>query len=238
MEYRCEATSVAGFIQRLAVDCIARGYHRYVIADIPAKKDPRLIDRKMIEKFSLVDKSARHRRKLLGLGNVQCIRYQRFFILLVSSYGYHEIFEQEGEVIQDVARMPIKFKGHSISFSGGHVRVQISHDLYLRLKHSFVNNALRRSAAELTVAFRALRFEAYAPVRSQLLCILRAVNCRRKVAGLELLPSSRLRLYRCYPIKPRLCLPSPTEETIVPSVRSSPALILPRNLDTQVAYKR
>lgn len=227
MEYRCEVRTVAGFIQRVAVDCVARGYHRYVLGQIPQKKDPHVVDRKMIEKFNLVDKSARHRRKLLGLANTQYVRYRRFFVLLVSSYGYHEIFEQEGSLIRDVARVPMKFAGHSISFRAGHVHVRIKQDLYLRLKRYFFDHALKLSTVEFEEAFRKLRFEPYAPIRSQLLCILRAVNCRREVAGLDLLPSSCLPLYRRYPKAPLITLPSPTVKPYQVA-RSSPALILPR----------
>ncbi|MCA9439140.1 MAG: hypothetical protein KC978_25370, partial [Candidatus Omnitrophica bacterium] len=41
-----------------------------------------------------------------------------------------------------------------------------------------------------------LPFEPYAPVRRQLLCILRAVNKKRKEAGYEVLPQSVLRFKR------------------------------------------
>ena len=40
MGYRCVATSVAGFVQQLAVCYIGRGYYFYVRGGIPAHKDP------------------------------------------------------------------------------------------------------------------------------------------------------------------------------------------------------
>jgi hypothetical protein len=43
---------------------------------------------------------------------------------------------------------------------------------------------------------KALPFEPYAPVRSQLLCILRAVNRARAAAGLPEVPRTCLRLRR------------------------------------------
>jgi hypothetical protein len=230
MEYRCETRSVSGFIQRVAVDCVARGYLLYVTGRIPEKKDPRVIDKRIVEKFGLVDKSARHRRKLLGLANVQYIRYRRFFIVIATTYGYHPVFEQEGRLIRDVRYTPIKFAGHSISFSGGHVQVRIELELYLRLKRFLFDNALRRSRAELEQAFDKLRFEAFAPVRSQLLCILRAVNCRRKVAGLELVPSSCLRLYRKYPYRPLIDVPDPAVVQLSYEGPKPRALLLPRRM--------
>jgi hypothetical protein len=79
MEYRCEAKSFSAFVQRVAVGCVANGYFRYVIGTIPDRKEPSVVDKKMIEKFELTDKSARHRRKMLGLANVQYVRHKRKF---------------------------------------------------------------------------------------------------------------------------------------------------------------
>ena len=60
MEYRCEVTSVAGFIQQLAVAYVGRGYFFYVIGEIPEGKDPRSVDQKLIAKYGLgIGKTAR-----------------------------------------------------------------------------------------------------------------------------------------------------------------------------------
>jgi hypothetical protein len=67
MEYRCEATSVAGFVQQLAVSYIGRGYFFYVRGEIPEKKDPRIVDEHIIEKYGIaIGKTARARRKASG----------------------------------------------------------------------------------------------------------------------------------------------------------------------------
>ena len=67
MEYRCEATSVAGFVQQLAVSYVGRGYFFYVIGEIPERKDPRVIDQRLIEKYGLgIGKATRARRKSAG----------------------------------------------------------------------------------------------------------------------------------------------------------------------------
>jgi hypothetical protein len=208
MEYRCEATSVAGFLQRLAVSCVGNGYYRYVLGSVPERKDPKTIDAKMMLKFGVVDKSARHRRKAQGLANVLYVRYRHVFVLLVSDYGTHDAFESEGRVIRDVRTVPIKALGHSITYKGGHVHVRIEQELYLKLKRFLVENALRRSRAEIEDALSKLAFEAFAPVRSQLFCILRAINRRRKTAGLDSISSTSLRLYRIYPTLP-VALPTP-----------------------------
>src|SRR5437870_4201373 len=41
--YRCEAATIAGFIQQLAVGCIARGYWFYVAGYIPPYKDAKAV---------------------------------------------------------------------------------------------------------------------------------------------------------------------------------------------------
>jgi hypothetical protein len=89
MEYRCEATSVAGFVQQLAVAYVGRGYLFYVTGEIPERKDPHGIDEKLIAKYGLaVGKTARARRKAAGFANVQYLRYRRAFVLL-ATHGEH-----------------------------------------------------------------------------------------------------------------------------------------------------
>jgi hypothetical protein len=55
---------------------------------------------------------------------------------------------------------------------------------------------LSRSEMWLWNALSRIPFEPYAPVRRQLLNILRAVNRRRRAAGLERVPHTVLRLRR------------------------------------------
>ena len=92
--------------------------------------------------------------------------------------------------------MTIKIGGYAIGHKGGHARVSIERGEYKRLKAYFLDLAVRRTAAKLEAEFRRLPFEPYAPVRVQLLCILRAVNRARKVAGFEPVPKTCLRLNR------------------------------------------
>ena len=51
-KYRCEAVSVTGFVQRL-VDYLRHGYWFYVTGEVPAGKDPREVDEKLIEKYRI-----------------------------------------------------------------------------------------------------------------------------------------------------------------------------------------
>ncbi len=69
MAYRCEATSVAGFVQQLAVGYIAHGYYFYVRGHIPDHKDPAATDHKIIAQYAIdLSKWSRSRRKKGGGG--------------------------------------------------------------------------------------------------------------------------------------------------------------------------
>lgn len=199
-EYQCEATSVAGFVQRLAVDLVQHGHWFYVTGEIPQRKDPRAVDAKLVDLYGLnLSKWARARRKDLGQASVRYLRFGRFFVLIATK-GTHEFFEAEPNV-KDVRRCPIQFAGYSISYHQGvdrrfHVSVRIAAAEYLKLKSFLVGLAAHRSVENLTTEFQRVPFEPYAPVRRQLLNILRAVNRARGAAGFEPVPVSALRLRR------------------------------------------
>ncbi|RUL83549.1 hypothetical protein [Tautonia sociabilis] len=193
---RYVAATLEGFIQQLAVSYVKNGYVFYVTGCVPAGKDPREVDRKLVEKYGVgVSKWVRARRKRAGLANVQYLRFERHFVLL-ATHGAHRFFEQEAAVIRDCRRVPIKFGGYAVSHRGGHACVRIEREQYNLLKSYLVDLATRRSAATLESLFHGLPFEPYAPVREQLLAILRAVNRARKAAGFEPVSARCLRLRR------------------------------------------
>lgn len=183
MGYRCEAISVEGFVQQVAVSYIANGYFFYVAGSVPSGKDPAKVDRKIIERYDIgISKWAKARRKQLGQANLQYIRFERFFLIL-ATHGQHRFFEDEAKVIRDVRRIPIRFAGYSLSFRGGHASVRLDHREYQTLKGYFLANALRRNAEWLAAEFSALGYQPYAPVRRQLKCVARAVDRVRRTAG-------------------------------------------------------
>lgn len=198
--YRCEARTIEGFVQQLAVSYLAHGYCFYVVGQIPAEKDPRKVDRKLIERYQIgVSKWARARRKRMGLGNVQYLRYGHFFVLL-ATHGHHKLMDEERD-LRDFRRQPLAFHGYSISYRRGvdrswHPSVRIRTERYLELKSHFLELATHRSAKSLAREFQRVPFEPYAPVRRQLLNILRAVNRARRHAGFEPVPVTALRLKR------------------------------------------
>jgi len=198
--YRCEAVTLEGFVQQLAVAYVQHGHLFYVSGVVPEGKDPWAVDRKLIERYGLnISKWARARAKVGGRASVRYIRHGRFFVL-VSTRGTHEFFERERRIL-DVRRHPIRYAGYSISYRRGvdrrwHVSVRIAPDEYLRLKAYMVGLASHRSVENLAAEFERVRFERYAAVRRQLLNMLRAVNRVRKEAGFEPVPMSALRLRR------------------------------------------
>ncbi len=197
MERPVEATTLAGFIQQLAVQYIGRGYYFFVTGTIKPHKDPALVDAKLCERYSVaLSKWAKARRRAAGLASHAYIRFEQFFVLL-STQGQTPFFEDEGEGVRDARKTPVRFRGYAVSFRGGHVHVRIDRPRYLELKSYLVGIATHRTADELAAEFRrSLAFEPYAPVRSQCLCILRAANRVRAEAGLEDVPRTCLRFRR------------------------------------------
>lgn len=198
--YRCIATSVEGFVQQ-TIAYVSSGYLFYVSGTLPAGKDPEGIDRKLIERYGVaISKWARSRRKVAGEANVQYIRFERFFLLL-ATHGHHDFFLQEAN-IRDVRTHPIQFAGYSIGYRRGvdrkfHASCRIAPDEYAKLKAHFVGDlAVHRSVLHLIEAFGRIPWEPYAPVRRQLLNVLRAVNYQRDRARYELVPMSAIRFRR------------------------------------------
>jgi hypothetical protein len=183
--YRCVATPAGGFVQQRASSYLANGYWFYVCGQIPNGKDPARVDEKLIERYHIdLSRFARARRKRAGTANLQYLRDEHFFLLL-ATHGRHRFFEEEKTSIRDARRVPVKFACYSLGVYGGSVRVAIERGEHQRLKAYFLDLATRRSAEQLEAELGSLPFEPYGPVRSQLLCILRAMNQRRKVAGYQ-----------------------------------------------------
>jgi hypothetical protein len=194
--YRCEVTSIEGFVQQVAVSYLANGYYFYVTGRVPEGKDPSAVDAKLIERYEVdISKWSRARRKQAGQANMQYIRHGRFFVLL-ATHGKHRFFEEEAKSIRDARRVPIKYGGYAISYRGGHPHVRIDREKYKELKAYFLDLAVHRSKEKVLVELEGVQFERYAPVRRQLLNILRGVNAARKEAGFGRMGPEVLRLRR------------------------------------------
>ena len=206
--YRCSASSVEGFVQQLACSYLRHGYWYYVMGKVPDWKDPRSVDDKLVTKYEIaISESTRRRRKKLGYANLQYLRHNRLFVI-VATQGKHRFREIEAGAVRDIRRVPIKFHGYSISYRPGgrtrsgepdprwHSHVEIERERYKEIRDHLVDLAAHRSAQQLALEFYRLPFEPYAPIRRQMLNILRAVNRRRQLAGYSLLPAEVLPLRR------------------------------------------
>jgi hypothetical protein len=93
--YRCNATSVEGFVQVLATNYLPHGYWFYVSGIVPEGKDPERVDEKLIERYGVaISRQGRVRRKHAGLANLHYLRFGRFWLLL-ATHGRHEFFDRE-----------------------------------------------------------------------------------------------------------------------------------------------
>jgi hypothetical protein len=192
---------VEGFVQQLAVAYITHGYWFYVVGEIPEGKDLAAVDAKLIEKYGIaITKWARCRRKKQGLANVQYLRHQRFFLLLVTK-GRHQLFERERASLRDVRRVPIKFAGYSIGCRKGrdgrwHASVRVVREHHAGVKALLVEVGLRRGQEAVAREFARLQYQPFAPVRRQMLEALRAVNRARRTAGMGVVTADCLLLRR------------------------------------------
>jgi hypothetical protein len=206
--YRCVASSPEGLVQQVAVSYLRHGYWFYVTGRIKPGKDLAAIDRKLIAKYQIaIGERERADRKRRGLANMQYIRYRNWFLLLATE-GHHPFKQEERKQLRDCRRTAIKFEGYSISYrrsgltpKGGanpkwHARVAIDPATYKQLKAFFLDRACHRSPENLAADFARVPYARYAPVRRQLLTILRAVNAARARMGYDPLPHSVLKLRR------------------------------------------
>jgi len=198
MQYRCEATTVDGFVQQLGCSYLRHGYWFYLTGEIPEAKDAQRIDAKIVARYEIAERRwERSRRKRAGRPNAHYLRYRNRWVILATSPAVFDAGERAH--VKDARRDPIKLGGYSVSFRQGHVHVRIELETYRRLKAHFLELARHRSAENLVREFYSL--EPWAPVRDQLRSILRAVNRSRKVARFEPIPIYCLP-YRRRSVKP------------------------------------
>ena len=225
MQYRCIASSPEGLVQQVAVSYLRHGYWWYVLGQIPKGKDAPAVDRKLIEKYEIAQTDRQRAfRKKRGLANMQYIRYGNWFLLLVTA-GHHAFKQQERNRIRDCRRHPIQFEGYSISYrrsgvtpSGGgpvkwHSCVRIDPPTYRELKAFLLDRACHRSADNLAVDFTRIPYARFAPVRRQLLTLLRTVNKARAKNGFAPIPHTAINLRRKIVSPFESCDPAPGEAT-------------------------
>lgn len=212
--FRYEATSLTGLIQYLAANVLPHGYWFYIQGHVPDGKDPCAVDAKLIGKYGIaISRQERARRKRQGLANLHYLRWGLSFWLL-ATHGAHRFFAEESLRIRDVRRIPIQIGGYSLAVKMGgflkrhageaqatkdhrhRVRVQIARRDYARWKAHFLELARHRSAGQLAEELSQLPFEPYAPIRKQLLNLVRLINQMRSATGFQQVSPDVLRYQR------------------------------------------
>lgn len=214
MNYKYEVTSLVGFLQRVATHLLPKGYYFFVQGTVPDGKDPAALDAKLLTKYDVAkSEGARRWRKSKGLGNVQYVRFKSSWILM-ATHGHHPIRDGEGENLKDVRRAPIRIGDYSVYVKRGdylkkvsaeqaplpdgqwRVRVLIAREPYRELCAYFLSIACHRRMESLAEELYLLPYVPYAPVRKQLLKLLRLINAKRQAAGFAKIPAGCLRFKR------------------------------------------
>lgn len=212
-KYRCEVVSIEAAVQLIAASYLRHGYYWYVTGSIPVGKSPEKVDQKLIAKYGIdLTEWQRTRRRKQGLANAHYLRHDRWFILLLTG-GHHAVRQPsakggEGEHLKDCRRFPIRVGSYSISYRRSgvapadnkltkwHAHVRLSAECYAEMKAYFDSIAVHRSPKNLASEFAKIEFARYAPIRRQLLNVLRRVNQRRQQQSYQTLPYSVLNLRR------------------------------------------
>ena len=199
-EYRCEATSLEGFIQQIAVAYVVNGkYFFYVTGVVPKRLSWQEHDKRMIKKYgcAMSPWSRCRRRKKPGpngvrFANCHYIRFRNFWVLLCQE-GHHQFFnlhcsrdeygKQVKRQFRDVREESLRFGGYSIGYSRGRLNVRLSKNARAELREMFMQQALL-PREHIEWEFRNFPFVAWGGVIRQCFAILKAVNGKRKAAGL------------------------------------------------------
>lgn len=214
MKYRCEATTLEGFVQILASNYLPHGYWFYVTGRVPSGKDAQAVDAKIIDKYQIgLSRQQRARRKQQGMANLHYVRFQDFFVIL-ATHGKHPFFSSEQKNVKDIRKHPIQFHGYSLTVRRGgflkkvqgeetatpdgkyRVRVSISRKAYRDLYADLVDRAAHRNLEMLRWELWNQPYEPYAPIRKQYLKVLRRMNQVRSAMGYDKLPTDVIRYQR------------------------------------------
>lgn len=234
MKYRHVTTTREGFIQILASNYLPHGYWFYVTGRIPEGKDPKAIDEKLLTKYGIeLSRQQRAYRKQKGMANLHYVRHDDFFIIL-ATHGRHPFFAEEAATVRDIRRYPLHFSGYALTVRKGdflkrgegeehatpdnryRVRVTINREAYRHLRAHLLDLATHRRADVLRWEFWNPPYEPYAPIRKQLLNLLRLVNAKRAAHGYEKLAPDCIRYQRTI-VKPF----NPPEESSIPPATSN-----------------
>jgi len=184
-----KALTLGDFLRRIAIDYVRHGWFRYAVREIPQHKDLSVVDQKMHDTYQVTRcRTTRMRRRRLGCASVQYLRFERSFILL-ATVGKHEAFARIES--RDIREAPLHFKGYSIGIARGTVLVEVERCVWCTIEQRVQAIALG-SKAHLESAITSLPFYKFPGVMRQRRELVRALNLKRKQAGLTTLELSKV----------------------------------------------
>jgi hypothetical protein len=172
------------FLRRIAIDYMRYGYCRWALRFIPPDRDLQKLDTKLIEVYGVTScRTTRMRQRRRGLAVVQYVRWGNTFVLLATE-GTHEQFDRLRSY--DARDAPLHLGAYTIGYRSSQVTIQVRQRAWLAVSKRIHLSALSdRSIVETRIT--ALPFYRFPGVIEQLRDLVRAVNQRRRVAGLPLI---------------------------------------------------
>jgi hypothetical protein len=176
-----EAHTLGEMLRKVAIDYVRYGYYRYLIAEIPRKKDPKLVDDTILKTYGVTyNYRSRALRKEAGGAVVVYVRFGHRFILLATEGAHPEVEKRE---FLDCRVKPIQLSGYTVGMKGGKPNVQMSLKRYRGLRRLLSQIALHNEK-KLNVFFGRISPFKFPGILRQQKKLLHMVNVKRKRAGL------------------------------------------------------
>jgi hypothetical protein len=176
-----EAHSLGELLRKVAIDYVRYGYYRYLVIEIPRKKDPKLIDEKILKNYDITYHcTKRARLKLKGQAVTVYVRFGHRFVLLATEGTNTEL---EKRNFFDCRVKPISLSGYTVGVKGGKPNVQMSLKRYRGLRKLLSQTALHNEGKLRDFFGRISPFKFPGILRQQQK-LLHMVNAKRKKAGL------------------------------------------------------
>jgi hypothetical protein len=176
-----EAHSLGELLRKVAIDYVRYGYYRYLVIEIPRKKDPKLIDEKILKAYGITyhcTKRARLKRK--GQAVTVYVRFGHRFVLLATEGTNTELEKRD---FFDCRVKPISLSGYTVGVKGGKPNVQMSLKRYRGLR-KLLNQTALHNEGKLRDFFGRISPFKFPGILRQQQKLLHMVNAKRKKAGL------------------------------------------------------
>lgn len=159
---------------------------------IPRGVDRLAVDLHMRAKYEIPrDKHHARRLRQKGRATVRYLRLDDFWIILASHGNCVFLAERR---FSDIRRKRLILYGYSIAHRNGRASVRIHEEQYRMLVEYFRQNAIGWPVSRLAAEIDGLPFERFAPVRRQLIGLIRTVNRERAAWGLDGISYTDIRL--------------------------------------------